>query len=48
VGALEEFYGLLPSPPRDPFIFFVWKSFRPIRLRRSVTPRSRRCAATAH
>ena len=23
--ALEKFYGLLPTPPRDPFILFVWE-----------------------
>jgi endonuclease-3 len=25
LDALQTFYGLLPSPPRDPFILFVWE-----------------------
>ena len=25
VDELEKFYGLLPTPPRDPFTFFVWE-----------------------
>jgi endonuclease III len=25
VSALETFYGLLPSPPSDPFLLFVWE-----------------------
>jgi endonuclease III len=25
IDGLEAFYGLLPSPPRDPFILFVWE-----------------------
>jgi endonuclease III len=25
VAQLEQFYGLLPSPPRDPFMLFVWE-----------------------
>jgi endonuclease III len=25
VDALDKFYGLLPSPPRDPFTLFVWE-----------------------
>jgi endonuclease III len=25
LAALERFYGLLPSPPHDPFAFFVWE-----------------------
>jgi endonuclease III len=25
VGRLRTFYGLLPSPPRDPFALFVWE-----------------------
>jgi len=25
IGALQRFYGALPPPPRDPFIFFVWE-----------------------
>ncbi len=25
VAALQRFYGALPAPPRDPFIFFVWE-----------------------
>ena len=25
VGALQQFYGALPSPPHDPFCLFVWE-----------------------
>jgi endonuclease III len=25
IGALQRFYGALPSPPRDPFSLFVWE-----------------------
>jgi endonuclease III len=25
IEALEDFYGLLPAPPRDPFMLFVWE-----------------------
>src|SRR5205807_1032171 len=25
LGALRKFYGVLPSPPHDPFTLFVWE-----------------------
>jgi endonuclease-3 len=42
IGALQKFYGLLPSPPRDPFTLFVWDV-----LSAHSTPRKRDAALTA-
>ena len=42
VGALEAFYGLMPAPPRDPFIFFVWEV-----LSAHSTPQKRDAAMAA-
>jgi endonuclease-3 len=42
VGALETFYGLLPSPPRDPFMLFVWEV-----LSAHSTPQKRDAALAA-
>lgn len=39
---LQSFYGLLPSPPRDPFILFVWEV-----LSARTTPRKRDAALGA-
>jgi len=41
LAALAKFYGLLPTPPRDPFILFVWEVLSP-----HTTP-ARRDAALA-
>src|SRR5207249_9026667 len=42
VGALQKFYGALPSPPRDPFTLFVWEV-----LSVHSTPRKRDAAVAA-
>lgn len=42
VETLEHFYGALPSPPRDPFIVFVWEV-----LSIQSTPRKRDAALAA-
>ena len=42
VGALQKFYGALPSPPRDPFTLFVWEV-----LSVHSTPRKRDAALAA-
>jgi endonuclease III len=42
IGALEQFYGLLPAPPRDPFRLFVWEV-----LSAHSTPRKRDAAVAA-
>jgi len=42
VSALQRFYGALPSPPRDPFILFVWEV-----LSAHSTPRKRDAALAA-
>ena len=42
VGALSEFYGLLPTPPRDAFTLFVWEV-----LSVHSTPRKRDAALAA-
>ena len=42
VGALQKFYGVLPLPPRDPFILFVWEV-----LSVHTTPRKRDAALAA-
>ena len=42
LSALERFYGVLPSPPRDPFALFVWEV-----LSVHSTPRKRDAALSA-
>ena len=42
VGHLREFYGLLPTPPADPFQLFVWEV-----LSHQSTPQQRNSAFTA-
>ena len=42
VGQLREFYGLLPTPPADPFQLFVWEV-----LSHQSTPQQRNSAFTA-
>jgi endonuclease-3 len=42
INALETFYGLLPSPPRDPFTLFVWEV-----LSAHSSPRKRDAALAA-
>lgn len=42
LSALQTFYGALPSPPRDPFILFVWEV-----LSAHSTPRRRDAALAA-
>jgi endonuclease-3 len=42
VNALQRFYGALPAPPRDPFIFFVWEV-----LSTHSTPQKRDAAIAA-
>ena len=42
LNALQNFYGLLPSPPHDPFTLFVWEV-----LSVHSTPRKRDAAMTA-
>ena len=42
LNALQKFYGLLPSPPHDPFTLFVWEV-----LSVHSTPRKRDAAMTA-
>ena len=42
LGALTKFYGLLPAPPRDPFILFVWEV-----LSAHTTPAKRDAALSA-
>ena len=39
IAALQEFYGVLPTPPRDPFTLFVWEA-----LSVHTTPRKRDAA----
>ena len=42
LAALARFYGLLPTPPRDPFILFVWEVLSP-----HTTPAKRDAALAA-
>ena len=42
VGQLREFYGLLPTPPSDPFQLFVWEI-----LSHQSTPQQRNSAITS-
>ncbi|HEY6211347.1 MAG TPA: hypothetical protein VIW45_03635 [Vicinamibacterales bacterium] len=42
LGRLYKFYGLLPTPPKDPFILFVWEV-----LSVHTTPRKRDAALDA-
>ena len=42
IGALQTFYGVLPSPPRDPFTLFVWEV-----MSVHSTPRKRDAALAA-
>jgi endonuclease-3 len=42
LNALQKFYGALPSPPRDPFMLFVWEV-----LSAHATPRKRDAALAA-
>jgi endonuclease III len=42
IEALHSFYGLLPSPPRDPFTLFVWDVLSP-----HSTPQKREAAMSA-
>ena len=42
IAELQRFYGLLPSPPRDPFQLFVWEVLSP-----HATPRKRDAAFSA-
>jgi len=42
LAALAKFYGLLPTPPRDPFILFVWEVLSP-----HTTPTKRDAALAA-
>jgi endonuclease III len=42
LAALQQFYGALPSPPRDPFTLFVWEV-----LSNHSTPAKREAALTA-
>jgi endonuclease-3 len=42
IAALQEFYGALPLPPRDPFTLFVWEA-----LSVHATPRKRDAALAA-
>jgi endonuclease-3 len=42
IAALQKFYGVLPSPPRDPFTLFVWEV-----LSVHSTPRKRDAAFAA-
>lgn len=42
LGRLRAFYGVLPAPPRDPFILFVWEV-----LSMHSTPRKRDAALAA-
>ena len=42
LGALQAFYGVLPTPPRDPFTLFVWEV-----MAVHATPRKRDAALAA-
>src|SRR5207302_8007765 len=42
LNRLQKFYGLLPSPPADPFVLFVWEV-----LSVHSTPRKRDAALAA-